>query len=109
MKPRDIFDPETDADVLALAELAPDMRAVLSSLIEHINDGQNNALCGAKGFDPALLVSAALASDCEQCRTTDGVGNMKDHKQRAVVEWESQPMEGAETVLADKLSRSDGR
>ena len=110
MKPKQIFDTETDADILSIADLAPDMRELFDLLIEHVGNGMNRPLCGAKKFEPALLVSAGLASDCMGCRTAAGnLGNLKEHPQREVQEWTPQPMEGAETMLAEKQKRSDGR
>ena len=109
---RTIFDPETDADVLTLADLKPDMSKLVEALLEHVDDGLGKPLCGAKAFEPSLLVEAGLSSDCSTCRSRvggTGIGNLKDHPQRDVANWESSPMEGAETMLADKLKRSDGR
>ena len=111
MKPKTIFDTETDIDVLALSDLKGDMQTVVSLLLEHVDDN-GKPLCGAKNYERALLVKAGLESDCGECRARvggTGIGNMKDHPQRDVVTWESQPMNGAETMLAEKQKRSDGR
>jgi hypothetical protein len=104
-----IFDPETDTDVMALLDLKPEMRSLVEALLEHVDDGSGKPLCGAKKFERDLLVGAGLASDCEPCRGKVIVGNLKDHPQRDVKEWEPSPMEGAETMLAEKQKRSDGR
>jgi hypothetical protein len=107
MKPRLIFDESTDMDVLALAELAPELRGVIEALLEHINDGTGKPVCGASDFEPDLLVTAALASDCLRCRNARMIDDGKPP--RDVSTWEPQPWDGADTMLDEKQKRSDGR
>jgi hypothetical protein len=38
-----------------------------------------------------------------------GIGNLKDHPQHEITTWEASPMEGADTMLAEKLKHTDGR
>lgn len=107
MKPRIIFDVETDADVLALAELAPEFGSVVELLREHIDNSLGKPLCGVEVFEVALLVDAALASDCDACRTLRGID--PERGQSALPEWTPQPMDGAETMLDEKRKRDDGQ
>lgn len=108
MKPRIIFDVETDADIFALVEVSPELRGVVEALLEHVNDGTGKPVCGAADFEPDLLVDAALASDCQRCRVARMIDDEKGG-QRPVVVWEPQPMEGADTMVEEKQKRSDGR
>ena len=107
MKPRIIFDVETDADIFALVEVSPELRGVIEALLEHVNDGTGKPVCGAVDFEPDLLVGAVLASDCVRCRTVHMIDDGRPP--RAVQEWEPQPMEGAATMVEEKQKRSDGR
>lgn len=107
MKPRIIFDAETDADVLTLAELAPELRGVVEALTEHVNDGTGKPVCGASDFEPDLLVDAALSSDCTRCKTARMIDDEKG--QRPIPTWEPQPYANADTMLEEKQKRSDGR
>jgi hypothetical protein len=112
VKTKKIFDEETDAEILALADMQGDMAYLVNALLEHVDDGEGKPLCGAKSYERDLLVVAGLESDCVDCRAKvggTGIGNMKDHPQRMPEEWEPQPMEGAETMLAEKQKRCDGR
>ena len=103
---RTIFDETTDVDVLALAELAPELRNVIEALLEHVDDGDGRPVCGAPDFEPDLLVDAALASDCARCRTVRMIDDEKG--QRPVLTWTPEPMADAEEIIASARRNRDG-
>jgi hypothetical protein len=111
-----IFDEETDADVLALTELTSEMAAVSDLLREHITNEIGLPVCGEVDFETDLLVTAALASDCDKCRLLRGValvGDKAGSMQTAIgvrpeAEFEPQPMENADQICESARKNREG-
>lgn len=75
------------------------MDAVIAALLEHIDNGTGQPVCGATQYEPNLLVEAAMASDCERCRSVLMLGNLKDHPKRKASTWEPEPMPDADAMM----------
>lgn len=70
------------------------------------------ALCRATITDADSFVSAALASDCEACRTAAGVIGVREKQWdgstvgvRPAPQWESDPLPNADAILAYVMER----
>jgi hypothetical protein len=102
---------EMNDETLSAVELLPEMAKLVSDLTEHIVGEHGLPRCGVVDFEPALLVEAALQSDCNDCRATLMIGPLGQLgcSLRDVPEWEPQPFPGAETMLEEKRKRDDGR
>ncbi len=111
---------QEDIDVikecLAIEDLRMEMHAVIDLLCEHVANEHGLPVCGAKKFDVDLLVKAALASDCDECRVKIGVALMGDKTgptqnavgQRSEPEYKPEPMENADEICASARKNRDG-
>ncbi len=110
---------QEDIDVikecLAIEDLRMEMHAVIDLLCEHVANEHGLPVCGAKKFEIDLLVTAALASDCDECRVKIGVALVGDKNwdgkvigQRSEPVYEPEPMKNADEICASARKNRDG-
>ncbi len=101
--------------VVDLESLGVDMRAVTEMLREHVADEHGLPVCGAVDFEVDLLVTAALASDCDACRVKIGVALVGDKGWNGQTigvhpepEYTPEPMKNADEICASARRNRDG-